>query len=156
MKRCEWARRGNTEERCEASIVKEYCPSTCKEPCSLAPSTSPTILNSENCVDSTTLFYNNNTQRFMGCKWIASRKTFKRCNSIAGARSHCPKTCNACGDHQCNDSKAFFQLENMIKSVKNCQYFEGEHVPLDRKERMCEKDYFAETCRGVCGYCEKS
>ena len=125
---------------------------TTPEP-TLSPTIAPTYENV--CVDSSAKFYNPLSKKWKGCEWIARNKTRSRCNRIPYVKTHCPQTCGACSAYQCNNSRMNFQLQNKAAASKVCWYFRMDLRP-ERAKRLCEKDYFASTCRETCGRCSRT
>lgn len=158
-KGCPWVARRKTSKRCELPDARLMCPKTCDGSCTHSPSAAPSMTATqpptESCDDSTLRFVNVNAKEentLISCNWVARKFTYKRCK-IPTVSSHCPYTCGQCGTYRCEDSDAKFQVPNKDKNLRGCGYFASNDVTAARVERMCRKESFVNTCRGVCGLC---
>jgi hypothetical protein len=104
-------------------------------------------LTGSTCEDSTLRFKveNNGKKINRDCAWV-KKKPF-RCNVIAGANTHCPKTCDRCS--VCEDATNKFKLFlNGKNRSKNCSW-----VAKKSTNQRCKLDGVSGTCRETCGTC---
>jgi len=95
----------------------------------------------EMCIDSLARMSMNGKSK--GCSWVGKKE--KRCSRGVIA-SHCPKTCGACAEYECADSKKKFVLPN--GKEKKCGW-----IGRKDKEARCLLPKVMETCRDTCGFC---
>jgi len=110
---------------------------------SRSPSLAPVVAPSEDemCIDSLARMSINGKSK--GCNWVGKKE--KRCSRGVIA-SHCPKTCGACAEYECADSKKKFVLPN--GKEKKCGW-----IGRKDKEARCLLPKVMETCRDTCGFC---
>jgi len=101
----------------------------------------------EACVDSSLKFRveDDTSISYKSCKWVKDKIT-QRC-SIEGVRLHCPKSCNTCGTHKCEDGELSFKYETGSKTKKTtCNV-------INRNTSKCAINGVSEVCRSSCEYC---
>ena len=85
----------------------------------------------------------NGSRIWRRCKWL--RKNINRCK-IRGNWRTCPNTCGKC--NKCKDSPYRFKINVKGKTKeKTCNWV------MKKKEKRCNIDQFAKSCRKLCGQC---
>jgi len=88
-KKCVWAAKKKTFNRCKKDAVAENCPNTCSPDC-LRPPYSTT-----GCRDFPYKFELLSNNKFKNCEWVAKKKE-SRCPKFP-SKDYCPLTCSTCG-----------------------------------------------------------
>jgi len=94
------------------------------------------------CIDSPTPFSRGGGRN--GCDFIAANTNY--CNVMEpNVKSHCPDTCLACSEYECEDSEVEFQF--------NGRDIFCDDITANLLSRACGVEDIRKTCRGKCDYC---
>ncbi len=120
-------------------------PTTSPAP-SEVPSPAPTYF----CSDAKAFFpwYNGKMRQ---CKWVNTKRKLCKNRKIA---SFCPKSCDACDLHGCEDAiLPFMDKKRNWKRKWTCD--EVRDLDAETKAKKCARESFYSTCRDACNMCSK-
>ncbi len=103
----------------------------------------------DNCIDSQLEMVVNRKGMTNPCEWLDTRtpKQKKKLCRKGKFKSHCPYTCDVCGEFGCSDSIMKFIDDNDIP--RKCAWVEN------RPQSRCDMPQVDTTCRDTCGYCDQ-